>query len=133
MNQILLEKVQCMLSNIKLGRQFWAEAMRYTSHLINCLSSTTISSKTPLEIWFGKLVANYDSLCIFCSIIYYYVKELKLDLRAKKTLFIWITIGVKGYCLWYPEIKQIIFSRDITFDKPITLKKVIKNYIQQII
>ena len=37
MNQTLLEKVRCMLSNAGLGKQFWAEAVMYASHLINRL------------------------------------------------------------------------------------------------
>ena len=37
MNRTLLEKVRCMLSNAGLGKQFWAEAVMYASHLINRL------------------------------------------------------------------------------------------------
>ena len=50
MNQTLLEKVWCILSNARLGKLFWAEAVIYISHLINRLMSTTIEDKTPLKI-----------------------------------------------------------------------------------
>jgi len=88
MNQTLVEKVRCMLSNAGLGRQFWAEALTYAHHLINRLPSSALGGKTPLEVWSGKPVGDYDSLHVFGSTAYYHVKESKLDPRAKKALFI---------------------------------------------
>ncbi|KAH0645603.1 hypothetical protein KY284_033487 [Solanum tuberosum] len=117
MNQTLLEKVRCMLSNAGLGKEFWAGAITYACHLINRLPSVAIGEKTPLEKWYGKLAEDYDSLYVFGPIAYYHVRESKLDPRAKKALFMGITSGVKGYRLWCPETRKIIFSRDITFDE----------------
>ena len=96
MNRTLLEKVRCMLSNAGLGKQFWAEVVMYASHLINHLPS---AGKTPLEVWSGKPINDYDTLHVFGSTAYYHVKESKLDPRAKKTLFMGVTLGVKGYRL----------------------------------
>ena len=39
MNRTILEKVQCMLSNAGLGKGFWAKAVIYACHLINCAIS----------------------------------------------------------------------------------------------
>ena len=132
MNRTLLEKVRCMLSNAGLGRQFWAEAVTYASHLINRLPSTAICGKTPFEVWSGKPANDYNSLHIFGSTVYYHVKESKLDPRAKKALFMGITSGIKGYRLWCPESKKIIFSRNVTFDEFAMLKKVTDEIVQQL-
>ena len=43
-NRTLLEKVRCMLSNVGLGKEFWAKVVTYACHLINYLPSTTIDS-----------------------------------------------------------------------------------------
>ena len=123
MNRTLLEKVRCMLSNAGLGKQFWAEAVMYASHLINRLPSATLNGKTPLEVWSGKPVNDYDTLHVFGSTAYYHVKESKLDPRAKKALFMGVTSGVKGYRLWCLSLKKIISSRDVTFDESAMLKK----------
>ena len=61
---------------------------------------------------------------MFGSTTYYHVKESKLDPRAKKALFMRVTLGVKGYRLWCLSLKKIIFSSDVTFDKSAMLKKV---------
>ena len=74
-------------------------------------------------MWTGKPATDYNSLHVFGSTAYYHVKESKLDPRAKKTLFMGITGGVKGYRLWCPVTKKIIFSRDVTFDESAMLKQ----------
>ena len=75
MNRTLLEKVRCMLSNSGLEKIFWTEALSYTSHLINRLSSSVIDYKTPMEAWSGKAAQDYDLLRIFRCPDYYHVKE----------------------------------------------------------
>ena len=45
-NSSLLEKKRCLLSNARLNKSFWSEALVYASHLMNCLSSTAIRGKT---------------------------------------------------------------------------------------
>ena len=127
MNRTLLEKVRCMLSNASLGKQFWAEAVMYASHLINHLPSAALNGKTPLEVWSGKPINDYDTLHMFGSTTYYHVNESKLDPRAKKALFMGVTLGVKGYRLWCLSSKKIISSRDVTFDESAMLKKVKTN------
>ncbi|KAE8703256.1 DEAD-box ATP-dependent RNA helicase 57 [Hibiscus syriacus] len=131
MNRTLVEKVRCMLSNVGLGKEFWAEALVYACHLINRLPLTVIGGKTPLEKWFGVPATDYDSIHVFGSTAYYHVKESKLDTRAKKTIFMGITSGVKGYRLWSPETKKIIFSRDVTFDESTMLRKVTSEKLEQ--
>ena len=96
MNRTLLEKVRCMLSNVGLGRQFLVKAVAYASNLINRLPSIVICRKTPFKLWSRKPVNDYNSLYVFGSTAYYHVKEPKLDLRAKKTMFMGITSRVKG-------------------------------------
>ena len=124
MNRTLLEKARCMLSNVGLGKQIWAEAVMYESHLINRLPSAALNGKTPLEVWSGKPINVYDTLCVFGFTTYYNAKESKLDPRAKKALFMGVTLGVKGYRLWCLFSKKIISSRDVTFDESTMLKKV---------
>lgn len=83
-----------------------------------------------LEVWSGKTAIDYDSLHVFGSTAYYHGKESKLDPRIKKALFMGITSGVKGYRCWCPELKKVIFSRDVTFDESAILKKVTNEVVQ---
>jgi len=78
-NRSLLEKVQCLLSNARLDKSFWAEAIVYASHLINGLSSTAIEGKTPLDIWSRGAAQDYDLLPVFESSAYFCAKDGKVN------------------------------------------------------
>ena len=119
-----------MLSNARLGKQLWAEALEYTYHLINGLSSSAIGGKTPMEVWSRKPATNYDSLHIFGCSAYYHVKESKLDPRAKKALFMGITSRIKRFCFWRPEMRKGMFSRDETFDEYPMMEKLTNEAVQ---
>ena len=84
MNRTLLEKVQCILSNARLQKNFWAETLACACYLVNRLPSSAIEDKTPLEVWSGKATQDYDSLRVFGCLAYYHIKEDKLDQRARK-------------------------------------------------
>lgn len=127
MNQTLVENARHILSSARLGKVFWAEAIIYASHLINHLPSTATGGKTSLEVRSRKPTSDYDSLHVFGSTAYYHGKESKLDLRAKKALFIGINLGAKGYRLWCLNSKKIVFSRDVTFAEFALLNKVIED------
>jgi len=79
-NRSLLEKVRCLLSNARLDKSFWAEAIVYTSHLIN--RSTVIGDKTSLEIWSGKAAQDHDLLREFGNPTYFSAKDGKVNPRA---------------------------------------------------
>nr|GEW87724.1 retrovirus-related Pol polyprotein from transposon TNT 1-94 [Tanacetum cinerariifolium] len=86
------------------------EAVTYVCHLVNLLPSTAIYAKSQFEKWYGKPDSDYDSLYIFDFAAYYHVKESRLDLRAKKALFMGRTFGIKGNRLWCLEIKKTILA-----------------------
>ena len=59
----------------------------YASHLMNCLSSTAIGGKNPLDIWSGGAAQNYDLLRVFESLTYFSAKDGMVNSRAKKCVF----------------------------------------------
>ena len=73
------------VSNARLDKLFWAEAIVYTSHLIN--RSTAIGCKAPLEIWSGKAAQDHGLLWEFGSPTYFSAKNGKVNPRAKKFVF----------------------------------------------
>ena len=117
-----LEKVRCMLSNSDILKFFWAEILAYACYFINRLPLFAIGGKTPFEVWSGKLTQDYDSLWVFGCPTYYHVKEDKLDLRAKKCVFVGFKKGVKGQKIWDLKDKKFILSRNVMFDEVSMMK-----------
>ena len=75
----LLEEVRRLLSNAGLDKSFWAEAIMYTSHLINGLLSTAIGGKAPLKVWSGKVTQGHGLLRVFESPAYFSAKDGKVN------------------------------------------------------
>jgi len=120
MNQTLLEKARCMLSNAGLARRFWAEAVTTACFLVNRSPHTGIDCKTPHEMWTGR-PADYSILRVFGCTAYYHLNEGKLEPRAKKGIFIGYGDGVKGFKIWSDN--KIILSRSVVFDESSMLKQ----------
>ncbi|KAJ4715440.1 Retrovirus-related Pol polyprotein from transposon TNT 1-94 [Melia azedarach] len=128
MNQTLLERARCMLSNAELTRRFWAEAVSTACYLINRGPHTGINLKTPFEVWSGK-PADYSNLRAFGCTVYYHVNEGKLEPRAKKGVFVGYGDGVKGYRIWSPSEKRVILSRNVVFDENSMFNPIVKSIV----
>ncbi|GKV29673.1 hypothetical protein SLEP1_g59547 [Rubroshorea leprosula] len=123
MNRTLLERARCMLSNARLSKDFWAEAVNHASYLVNRSPSTAIRLKTPEELWLGS-PADYSQLRIFGCPVYAHVRDGKLEPRAVKCVFLGYASGVKGYKLWcVQKSPQFLMSIDVTFDESAMLQK----------
>jgi hypothetical protein len=48
---------------------------------------------------------------------------VRLDKKAEKCIFIGYKDGLKGYKLWNPETKKVVYSRDVVFRE---MKDVVK-------
>jgi hypothetical protein len=117
MNMTLMVKARSMLSGARLGQEFLAEAVSTTCYLVNRFPSSMLDDKTPLEVWSRKK-PSLQNLRVFCCDAYVHVPKenrSKLDKKDEKCIFIGYKDGVKGYKLWNPETKKIVYSRDVVF------------------
>lgn len=65
---------------------------------------------------------NYNSISVFGWPIYYYIKNDKLDHRAKKAIFVKFKGGVKNFKLWDLKDKKFVYNIDVTYDEASMLK-----------
>jgi hypothetical protein len=117
MNMTLMEKARSMLSGAGLEQEFWAEAVSTTCHLVNRSPSSALDDTTPHEVWSGNKL-SLQHLRVFGCDAYVHVpkeKRSKMDNKAEKCIFIGYKDGVKGYNLWNPETKKIVYSQDVVF------------------
>ena len=116
MNITIMEKVCCMLSNVKLLKSLWTEAVATACFLTNRSPPIAIDKKTPIEVW-SSTPAVYSSLKIFCCPTYAYVDNGKLEPRSFKCVFLGYKNGIKGCKLWCSETHKIIISKNVIFDE----------------
>nr|KYP39013.1 Retrovirus-related Pol polyprotein from transposon TNT 1-94 [Cajanus cajan] len=76
MNKTLVERVRCMLSEAKLLKHFWGEALLTVVHVINLSPAVALNTEVPEKIWFGKNV-SYDYLRIFGCKTFVHISKMK--------------------------------------------------------
>jgi hypothetical protein len=113
----LIEKSRSMLNDVELGQEFWAEAVVTTCYLVNRSPSSVLDDKTPHKVWLRKKPSLQHLRVFGCDAYVHVPKEnrSKLDKKDEKCIFIGYKDGVKGYKLWNPETKKIVYSRDVVF------------------
>ena len=87
MNRTIISRARCMLSNIKMARNCWAEAASTSCYLINRSPSIPLEKRTLIEVWSG-LHVDYSRLRVFGCTAYAHVDNGKLEPRAAKCIFI---------------------------------------------
>jgi hypothetical protein len=128
MNKMLMGKTRCILSGVELGQKFWAEAVSTACYLVNRSPSSTLDDKSPQEVWIGKK-PSLTHLKVFGREAYVHVPKenmSKLDKKVEKCIFIGYKDGLKGYKLWNPETKKVVYNRDVVFRE---MKGIVKQEV----
>lgn len=115
-NRTLMEGARTLLVDAKLGRHFWAEAVRHLNYVFNRLLPQG-SEKTPFEMFYGK-VPTYDDFHRFGCDIYTmipYEKRRKIDDKAKKMIYLGNDEVSKGYRVADSRTQVISVSRNVKF------------------
>jgi hypothetical protein len=76
-----------------------------------------LDGKTPHEVWIGKK-PSLTHLRVFGYDAYVHVPKenrSKLDKNVEKCIFIGYKDGMKGYKLWNPKTKKVVYILDVVF------------------
>jgi hypothetical protein len=128
MNMTLMEKTRFMLSGAKLGQESWADAVGIACYLVSRSPSSALDDKTPQEVWTSKKPSLTHLKVSGCEAYVHVPKEnkSKLDKKDKKCIFIGYKYGLKGYNLWNPKTKKVVYRRDVVFRE---MKDVVKHEV----
>jgi hypothetical protein len=86
-------------------------------YLVNRSPSSTLDDKTPQEVWTSKKSSLRHQKEFGCEAYVHVPKENKsnLDKKVEKCIFIGYKDGPKGYKLWNPKTKKVVYGRDVVF------------------
>ena len=108
-----------MLSDGKLDKSFWAEAVSTAVYLRNRISTISLKTSTPYEALFGRK-PSVKHLKIFGCACYPHIpgdERSKLDPKVRRCIFLGYSSESKAYRVYDKERKKIIISRDIVFNE----------------
>ena len=110
-----------MLSEAKLPKSFWGEALYTATHVINLSPVVVLQADVPDRVWYGKNV-SYSHLHVFgCKAFVHVPKDERSKLDAKTRECIFIGFGYRFYD--YVE-KKLVRSHDAIFVKDQTIKDI---------
>ena len=126
MNMSLMEKVKSMLSGVGLGQELWAVVVDIAYYLKNRSPTSTPVDKTPHEVWSSKKPSIVHLRVFGCDAFMHAPKEKmrKLDNKDEKCIFVDYKDGIKGYKLWNPVTRKIVYSRDVVLKEVKSTSKI---------
>ena len=127
MNRTLVTKARSMLAGPGLPKRLWAEAIATACYLNNLLASHN-NRKSPLEIWTGNK-PSAKHLKVYGCVAYIHIdknKRDKLDLNAKKGVFVGYRRSTKQYRILDPktgtitEVSHVVFREHQLLKEPMS-------------
>ena len=117
-NRTIVEKARALMLQSGTPKFFWNEAIYTSAFLLNRSPTRALQSKkTPAEMWFGEK-PNLTKVKIFgCRAFAWLPSQKRSKLDSKSTPMVMMGYCPNGYRLWNQNKKQIITSRDVTFNE----------------
>uniref|UniRef100_A0A1X7SV83 Retroviral polymerase SH3-like domain-containing protein n=1 Tax=Amphimedon queenslandica TaxID=400682 RepID=A0A1X7SV83_AMPQE len=115
-----MEAAQSMMSQARLSKSFWAEAVATATYLRNRMVTTALKNGlTPYYLWSGKK-PDLSNIRTFGCMVYSHIPEgqrRKLDMKANKLRFVGYTESTSNYKVW-DEVKRRCYVRhDLIFNE----------------
>ncbi|KAK2452968.1 putative mitochondrial protein [Trifolium repens] len=118
-NRTLLNMVRSMINEKKVPKQFWPEAVKWATYMMNRSPTLNVKNMTPEEAWSGvKPSVHYFR--VFGCIAHVHIHDSqrkKLDNKSKRCVLLGVSEESKVYKLYDPVDKKIIISRDVVFEE----------------
>ncbi|WKA06415.1 hypothetical protein VitviT2T_024314 [Vitis vinifera] len=118
-NRTIMNMVRSMLSEKQVPKNFWPEAVNWTTHVLNISPTLAVKGVTPEEAWSG-VKPNVDYFWVFGCIGHVHVpdnKRKKLDDKSFQCVLLGVSEKSKAYRLYDPVSKKIVVSRDVVFEE----------------
>ncbi|WKA06778.1 hypothetical protein VitviT2T_024662 [Vitis vinifera] len=118
-NRTIMNMVRSMLSEKQVPKNFWPEAVNWTTHVLNRSPTLAVKGVTPEEAWSG-VKPNVDYFRVFGCIGHVLVpdnKRKKLDDKSFQCVLLGVSEESKAYKLYDPVSKKIVVSRDVVFEE----------------
>jgi hypothetical protein len=113
--------IRCLLFQASLPVSYWVEALHTATHLLNRLSSNTVSHATSHFALYDT-TPSYDHLRVFGCVYYSNTSATaphKLSPRSTRCLFLGYSPGHKGYRCLDLSSHLIIISHHVVFDEDV--------------
>lgn len=133
-NRTIIEKARTLLSEAKLSKKYWAEAVNTVVYLKNRSPTKALTDDVPEKLWTGKDI-DVSHLKIFGCLAFSLKpkqKRCKLDMKTETLVFVGYPDNQKGYRLLNPKTGKVSTARNVKFLENVFLQdmKVDKSVVR---
>jgi len=118
-NMTIMNMVRSMISNKKIPKSFWPEAVNWTVYVLNRSPTLAVKNMTPEEAWSG-IKPSVEHFRVFGCVSHVHVpdvKRTKLEDKSFSCVLLGVSKESKAYRLYDPISKRIVVSRDVKFEE----------------
>ncbi|MCH83140.1 copia-type polyprotein, partial [Trifolium medium] len=118
-NRTLMNMVRSMLSCRQVRKQFWPDAVRWATYVMNKSPTFAVKNMTPEECWSGSKPSVHH-FRVFGCVAHMHIPDIqrkKLYGKSIKCINLGVSEESKAYKLYEPIERKILISRDVVFDE----------------
>jgi hypothetical protein len=103
---------------MKVPKEFWPDAVKWATYVLNRSSTHAIKDMTPKEAWTGqKPVHHFRVFGCLTHVHVHDVHRIKLDSKSTPCVNLGVSEESKAYKVYDPVNDKVFISRDIVFDE----------------
>ncbi|CAI7906257.1 unnamed protein product [Closterium sp. NIES-53] len=102
----------------------WPYVLRYAAHQLNLQPRISGPEVSPTSLWTGSPGVRSVFRLWGCLALVRYTSVDKLSARAIPRVFLGFLVGSHDYSFYHPPLNQFLDSRDVRFDKLITVESI---------
>ena len=114
-----MNMVRCMLSEKKIPKAFWPEAVNWTTYVLNRSPTLVVKNQRPEKAWSG-CKPSVEHFRVFGCVAHVHIPDVrrtKLDAKSFTCVLLGVSEKSKAYRLYDPVAKKVVISRDVVFDE----------------
>jgi transposase InsO family protein len=118
-NRTLLNMVRSMLSDMNVPKEFWPDAVKWATYVLNRSPTLAVKDMTPEEAWSGQKPSVHH-FRVFGCLAHVHVHDVhrkKLDSKSITCVNLGVSEESKAYKIYDPVNDKVFISRDVVFDE----------------
>jgi hypothetical protein len=108
-----------MLSGMNVPKEFWPDAVKWATYVLNRSPTLAVKDMTPEEAWSGQkpFVHHFRVFGCLAHVHVHDVHRKKLDSKSITCVNLGVSEESKAYKVYDPVSDKVFISRDVVFDE----------------
>lgn len=120
----IVESARSAIHARNLNENLWAEAISYATFTLNQTGKSSVTGKSPVDLWFGRRI-DVNKLRIFGCDCYVFIQDFKRGKTQKKSekgIFLGYSLDSSSYRVYLRDKNEVVTSGDVIFDEKVNSK-----------